>query len=99
MTAYSARIVERTVYDERTACLTLRGSFVLAAANDQPVALRFARDAAGRDLVPTALEVGHRERTQKEAAIAEKDAAVAEKETALAEIARLRVELARLQGG
>jgi Putative restriction endonuclease len=74
-------LVERVVTGEKTPCLTLGGMFVLAPANDQPVALRIARDAEGEDLVRTALEQCQQERAAKEAA--------------LAEVARLRQELAR----
>jgi Putative restriction endonuclease len=81
-------LVERVVTGERTPCLTLGGMFVLAPAQDQPVALRLARDAEGEDLVLTALEQCEQERAAKEQERAAKEAA-------LAEVARLRHELAR----
>ncbi len=76
-------LVERVVEGERTPCLTLGGALVLAPANDQPVALRLARDSAGRELIPTAVEECASERAAKEGA--------------LAEIERLREELARVK--
>jgi len=80
-------LVERVVRDEVTPCLSLGLWFVLRPANDQPVALRLARDAGGGELVPT-----ERERTAAEhqAMEAERHA----KEAALAEVARLQALLA-----
>ena len=72
-------LVERIVESERTPCVTFGMWFVLAPANDQPTALRLARDPAGVDLVLTEREAKEREREAKEAA--------------LEEIARLRAEL------
>jgi len=77
-------LVERIVESERTPCFTLGLWFVLAGADDQPVALRLGRDAMGADLVETAREREAREREAKEAA--------------LEEIARLRAELAARTG-
>ncbi len=79
-------LVERVVDRERSPCVTLGGCLVLAPANDQPLALRLARDAEGRDLVLTDREGAERER---ESAAREREA----KEAALAEVARLRAEL------
>jgi len=64
-------LVERMVRDEVTPCLTLGMWWVLRPANDQPVALRLARDAAGGDLVATEREKTAAERQAKEAALAE----------------------------
>ena len=96
------QLMARVVVGERTPCMTLGGTFVLAAANDQPVALRLARDVDGTDLLPTLLEESERARGETESARAEAESARAETESAranrdvaLAELARLRAELAR----
>ncbi len=102
-------LVERIVESERTPCVTLEMWFVLAPANDQPIALRVARDPAGADLVLTEREAKLNEREAKEqereakererdARERERDAREREreaKEAALAEVAKLRAELAR----
>jgi Uma2 family endonuclease len=53
-------LVERTVVDERTPCLTLDALLVVAPVDDLPACIRLARDADGRDLIPTDAE-GRRE--------------------------------------
>ncbi|HSO36122.1 MAG TPA: hypothetical protein VLT33_26525, partial [Labilithrix sp.] len=54
-------LVERVVVDDRTPCLTLGltllvGPALVAPNEEDPIALRVARDAEGRDLVLTAEE-------------------------------------------
>ena len=102
-------LVPRVVTGERTPCLTLGGTFVLAPLHEQPVALRYARDASGVDLVPTAKEellrvqasrveeevALHEERAGREHERAGREQERLEKEAALAEVARLREELGR----
>jgi hypothetical protein len=79
-------LVERAVTNESTPCLTLGLHFVLAPANGEPVALRLARDASGRDLLPT-------DREAREAAERERGAAEREREAAEQEVIRLRALL------
>lgn len=49
-------LVERTVTDERTPCLTLDATLVVAPVEDLAACVRVARDAAGHDLFPTNAE-------------------------------------------
>jgi hypothetical protein len=49
-------LVERVVDHETTPCLTLGLHWVLAGADNLPIALRLARDPEGRDLLLTAQE-------------------------------------------
>ena len=54
-------LVERVVVDDRTPCVTLGltllvGPVLVGTDREYPVALRLARDADGRDLVPTTEE-------------------------------------------
>jgi hypothetical protein len=49
-------LVERVVSGETTPCLTLGVTLLVSAVNDLPLGLRLARDAEGKDLVPTAVE-------------------------------------------
>jgi hypothetical protein len=88
-------LLPRIVSEERTPCLTLGGTFVVAPANDQPAALRLARDAGGVDLVQTAQEEVAQERAAKEEERAGREQERLEKEAALAEVLRLKAELAR----
>ncbi|MBX3192018.1 MAG: Uma2 family endonuclease [Labilithrix sp.] len=46
-------LVERVVEGDRTPCVTIDLHFVVAPLADIVAALRVARDAAGRDLIPT----------------------------------------------
>ena len=71
-------LVERVVDHETTPCLTLGLHWVLAAADNLPVALRLARDPVGNDLLRTAQEteraakeVEHDARLKAEARVAE----------------------------
>jgi hypothetical protein len=95
-------LVERVVEGERAACMTLGGFFVLAPANDQPIALRLAKGPDGTELIPTHEEAELAAITARDAAVAAQNAAiaaqraaVAEKDAALAELERLRAELAK----
>jgi hypothetical protein len=93
-------LVERAVANETTPCLTLGLWFVLRPGNDEPVALRLARDEAGVDLLPTerektafALRAEGSERQAKEAERQGKEAERQAKEAALSEVARLQALL------
>jgi hypothetical protein len=108
----SGDLVERVVEREATPCLTLGMWFVvrpLSIDGTTRLALRLARDAEGRGIVPT---VAERERAAEAAkdealaakaeaqaakaeAVAREEAAQAAKAEVLAEVARLRAELAR----
>ena len=82
-------LVERVVSNDSTPCLTLDLHWVIAPADGYPVMLRLARDAMGRDLVPSPEE--------REAANAAQQTARADAETARAdaETARADAETAR----
>ncbi|MBX3260065.1 MAG: Uma2 family endonuclease [Labilithrix sp.] len=49
-------LVERVVVDERTPCLTLDAFLLVAPVDELDTGVRLARDADGRELVPTAQE-------------------------------------------
>ena len=80
-------LVERVINNEVTPCVTLRAHWVVAPTEELGVALRLARDAAGKELWLTREED---ERRQKERAVREKDAA-------LHEVERLRALLGSKQ--
>jgi Putative restriction endonuclease len=90
-------LVSRVVEGERTPCLTLGGTFVLAPANDQPVALRLARDPNGTDLFPTHLERSILARADADRARADADRAQADADRAQADADRAQAELRSAQ--
>jgi hypothetical protein len=49
-------LVERAIEADRSACTTLGLYFVVAAVDEEPLALRLSRDAAGKDLLPSPAE-------------------------------------------
>ncbi|WP_234023719.1 Uma2 family endonuclease [Sorangium cellulosum] len=67
-------LVEREVEADHTACDVLGLHWVVAASNGMPVALRLARDPAGRDLVLTAEEAAEVRAKAAERRIAELEA-------------------------
>ncbi len=69
-------LVERTVLEERTPCITLDLFLVIAAADGWPACVRLARDPEGRDLVPTDREA----RREAEARLADAERRIAELE-------------------
>ena len=77
-------LIERVVEGERTPCRTLGLYFVLAPFEQRPVALRLARDADGRDLLPSARE-GERIAAQRSQAAERR---VAELEATVSELTR-----------
>ncbi|AUX20449.1 hypothetical protein SOCEGT47_009200 [Sorangium cellulosum] len=85
-------LVERDVEGDRAACDALDLYWVVAPAEGQPVALRLARDAAGRELLPTPTEAA---RAEAEARRMEAEA----RRAAERRIAELEAELRRRDGG
>lgn len=80
-------LVERTVVDEKTPCITLDAFLVVAPVHDLPACVRVARDAAGNELVPTESEA----RRIAEERLSEETHARREAERKLAELeAKLR---------
>lgn len=77
-------LVERAVADERTPCLTLDMFLVIAAAGEVPACVRVARDADGRELVPTDAEA----RAAAEARLREAEERIAELERAASRTSR-----------
>ncbi len=69
-------LVERTVNDERTPCLTLDTTLVVAPLGELPACLRLAHDAEGRELIPTESEA----RRDAEARLREAEKRIAELE-------------------
>jgi Uma2 family endonuclease len=72
-------LVERVVTDDRTPCLTLGLTLLIAPIDDYPVGLRLARDAGAADLVLTEKEGRFTEKEGRRAA----EARVAELEAEL----------------
>ena len=77
-------LVERSIVGDQTPCTTLGLSWVVAPAGSYPVALRLARDLAGRDLIPTPEEHAQAETERRL--------------TAERRVAELEAELARSRG-
>lgn len=88
-------LVERVVENERTPCLTLGMTFVIAPLPDAAAGLRLATDEEGEALVLLPEERATREREELAARGAE---AARELQTAEARIAALEAENARLRG-
>lgn len=89
-------LVERVVTNERTPCLVLGLTMFVGKVGVDPIALRFARDPAGRDLVLTPQEMlaaasAERDRVsaERDRVARERDEAAAERDQALAKIAAL----------
>jgi hypothetical protein len=91
------QLVARVVTGDRTPCLTLGGAFVVAPANDQPIALRLARDLGGEELVPTVAEGYQQQRAAVEELRAEMERTQAEMERTQAEMERTQAEMERTQ--
>jgi hypothetical protein len=64
-------LVERVVEHDRTPCLTLDLHWVVVPVGEHPAGLRLARDAEGRDLLPTEAEAAHGAREAAERRVAE----------------------------
>ena len=95
-------LVERVVTNERTPCLVLGLTMLVGNVGPDPIALRFARDPAGRDLVLTPQELlaaatAERDRAAaaRDSVAAERDSMAAERDSALATIAALEKALSR----
>jgi hypothetical protein len=89
-------LVERVLAPgESVECVPLDLYWVVAPNEVSAIMLRLSRDAAGKDLLPTAEDEREAARAEREAARAEREAARAERDAALHRVRILEEELAK----
>jgi hypothetical protein len=88
-------LVERLVESDTTPCTVLGLHWVVVPTDLWPLALRLARDPAGRDLVPTKKETAERARENAERSRADAESA---RDAAERRVRELEEELRRARG-